>query len=283
MTDAIVVKQYRRGKLADWQYLVILDACRYDVFAEIARERGWDEPLKVDTQCHCTSWWYRKFWSREPPHDVHLISANPVPFSEWAWNAWRNFESAIWADPAGQAVKEQPELAAIIAEKCQPPLSYTLFAPIIALRIFQAVKQPGERYLIHLMPPHLPFLGSRGRALFKRLGLKVDKSRNIYKAIQSYGREGNWDEVRACYKENIEYALSHLATFWHLFADGKTVITSDHAEITGEASAVDGKGVYHHSHAIKKFPDLHEIQRIVPWFEARKGVTWRGPAGALRR
>jgi len=271
-SDAVVIPQYQRGKFADWQYLIILDACRYDVFADICRERGWHAPLKVDTRCHCTAWWYRKYWSRQDT-DVHLISASPVPFhKDMGWDAWRKFKSAIWADPAGQAVKTLPELSGI--HFAAQMFDDSIFEPVITLSIFEAVKQPGEQYLIHLMPPHLPFLGQQGRALMERLDLRVDSSRDIYAGIQKYGREGNWDEVRACYKENIGYALEVLAEFWDLFTDGKTVITSDHAELTGDDSSTEGGGIYHHSHNIK-LHDLWMIQRTVPWFEIEQGQTWR--------
>jgi hypothetical protein len=272
MTDAVIIPQYQRGKFADWKYLIILDACRYDVFADICRERGWHAPLKVDTRCHCTAWWYRKYWSRVD-NDVHLISANPVPFhKDMGWDAWRKFKSAIWADPAGRAVKERPELGAVL--DLAEDRGHGVFEPVITLSIFEHVKQSGERYLTHLLPPHLPFLGPRGRALHDKLELAVDSHRGIYQGIQRHGRAGNWDEVRACYKENVEYALDALARYWHLFADGKTVITSDHGELTGDISPKDGKGVYHHSHDIK-LHDLWMIQRTVPWFEIEEGQTWR--------
>ena len=272
-TDAITVKTYLHGKFADWRYLIVLDALRYDVFADICQERGWHAPLKLDTRCHCTSWWYRKYWSRQN-NDVHLISASPVPFhKDMGWDAWRRFKSAIWADPASETVKGQPDLAAIWPEFQDRGLS--IFEPDFALRIFATIKRPGERYLIHLMPPHLPFLGRlQGRPLFARLKLSGNSDRHAYKAIQDYGRAGNWDEVQACYRENIEHALGRVLFSWGLFLDGKTVITSDHGELIGDISPKDGKGVYHHSHDIK-LENLWMTQRTVPWFEIRKGCTWR--------
>lgn len=263
MTDSIVVKQYRTGYFADWRYLIILDACRYDVFAELAQERYGREPVKADTRCHITAWWYRKFWSREDT-PVHLISANPVPFSSSrGWNAYRRFRTAIWADPAGSAVKTRPELTHVLGDFQKPGNS--IFDPAFALRIFEATKIPGERYVIHLVPPHLPFLGRRGRALFARLGLNIDGDQRIYKCIQEYGRAGHWDELRECYIENVEYALDALERFRHLFADGKTVITSDHAELIGEPS-FDENGIYRHGRN-SKIPELFQVLRTVPWME----------------
>jgi hypothetical protein len=253
----IVAKTYQKG------YLVVLDACRYDVFAEIAQERYGCKPLKLDTRCHCTAWWYRKYW-RPHRNDVHLISANPVPFNEHSgWNSYRHFKSATWADFASARARAA---AGGVLERLSLG-GVNMFDPVIVLEVFAAIKQPGEQYLLHLIPPHLPFQGEKGRALFERLGLALVETRHIYKAIQDHGRAGNWDEVRECYKENIEYALDALERYAHLFRDGRLVITADHAELIGDPS-FDENGLYRHAKYVN-VPDLWMTQRTVPWLEVR--------------
>ena len=264
--DLIKVGRYNKGFFADWQYLIVLDACRWDTLAEISWRRYGRMPLKADTECHLTPWWYRRYWSHIDT-DAHLISANPVPFFPHdGWNADKRFKTAIWADPAGSDVKARPELTAIWEDVQSNGGS--IFEPELALRIFEETKIPGERYLIHLVPPHLPFLGQQGRALFGHLGLSIHGDRFIYKDIQDYGRAGHWDELRECYEENIEYALDALERFGHLFADGKAIITADHAELVGEPS-FDENGIYRHAR-YKDVPDLFLVLRTVPW------VEWEG-------
>jgi len=259
----IVAKTYQKGFLAQWDYLVILDACRYDVFAEVARERYGCEPLKLDTRCHCTSWWYRKYWKRQD-NDAHLVSANPVPFHEHlGWNSYQRFKSATWADYASVRANAA---AGDILKRFQEQ-GVNVFDPVIALEIFQTIKQPSERYILHLMPPHLPFLGSRGRALFERLGLGLTEDRNVYKAIQDHGRAGNWGELRECYRENVEYALDALERYGHLFRDGRLVVTADHAELIGDPS-FDEEGIYRHAKYVN-VPDLWMTLRTVPWMEVK--------------
>lgn len=256
----IVAKTYQKGLLAQWDYLVVLDACRYDVFAEVAQERYGCEPLKLDTRCHCTSWWYRKYWKRQK-NNAHLISANPVPFHEQGWYSYKKFKTAIWADFAGKRARS---VAGEFLEYFRTD-DGNLFDPAIALEIFAATKQPSERYVIHLMPPHLPFLGENGRTLFKWLGLALTEDRNIYKAIQDCGRAGHWDAIRECYKENIKYALNVLERYAYLFRDGRTIITADHAELIGDPS-FDENGLYRHAKYVN-VPDLWMTLRTVPWME----------------
>lgn len=257
----IVAKTYQKGLLAQWNYLVVLDACRYDVFAEVTQERYGKRPLKLDTRCHCTSWWYRKYWK---PHknDVHLISSNPVPFHKHSgWHSYKQFKSATWADFA--SVRANAVTGDILQRfKIQ---GVNVFDPVVALEVFAAIKVPGERYVVHLMPPHLPFLGLRGRKLFEYLGLGMTEDRNVYKAIQDYGRAGHWDTVRKCYRENVEYALDALERYARLFRDGRLVITADHAELIGEPT-FDEEGIYRHARYVN-VPELWMTQRIVPWME----------------
>ena len=263
--DAVTVETYQRGQFADWRYLVILDACRYDVLAEIAQERDWPAPLKLNLRWHWTALWYREYWHGQN-NDAHLISASPFPFHKIGWHVHEKFKTAIWADPAGKDVKTRPELAAIWTDIKSGGGS--MFDPALALRIFGIVKQPGERYLIHLMPPHLPYLGERGRALMDRLGIDLNRGDRSYPAIQSYGQAGHWDELRACHKENVEYALDALSKYEHLFADGKVVITADHSELIGDLSS-DGEAVYGHGGRYDLQPDPFVKLRTVPWLEIR--------------
>lgn len=261
--STIIAKTYQKGLLAQWDYLVVLDACRYDVFAEVAQKRYGRKPLKLDTRCHCTSWWYRKYWSRQD-NDMHLVSANPVPFNKHVgWNAWRRFKSATWADYASV----RANAVASSALEHFHTWGVNVFDPVVALEVFAAIKQHGERYVIHLMPPHLPFLGLRGRKLFECLGLGMTEDRNVYKAIQDYGRAGHWDTLHKCYRENIEYALDALERYAHLFRDGRLVITADHAELIGEPS-FDGDGIYRHAKYVDVL-DLWMTLRTVPWLEVK--------------
>ena len=242
------INNYRRGEFANWKYLVILDACRVDIFREAIGELGFKGELEpVVTGVDRTAFWYRRYWISDPPLDVRLISANPSPWDVGSWWAHKSFKEAIWADVAGAYVKRHPFLPKMLKQN-----------------VFAVSQRPEDRYLIHLMPPHLPFQGPEGKQLLRDLGLEAIEKAGIYKAVTDYGRAGHWEHLRFCYKESVIDALRALFDYRRLFRGGKTVISSDHSELIGEPGFGE-EGRYRHSRSMRN-PDLFELLSIVPWF-----------------
>ncbi len=219
----------------NWDYLLVLDACRFDVFSEVIADKLWKGGLeKVNSQANHTQAWYRTHWAE--PNDVHLITANPHPYLDGSGPAFKNFKSDTRAWREGQ------------------------IDPRITLKFFKERKKKGERYRIHLIPPHLPFLGKTGKKLFKKLGLRSITSPDVYEKIRQYGKEGNWDELKECYRENLSLVLDAIREHADLLSDGRTVLTADHGELLGEW------GIYGHPPRPKSLR-LRRILRTVPWFE----------------
>lgn len=243
---AVPIQSYHRGRFADWDYLVILDACRYDVFAEVVSELNLPGKLtKADTDATNTSAWYKKHWSKEDT-DATLITANPWSFKGGTTNnAHLRFKRAIWADPEGKDVREDAAIRERILPLCRWNEGFGVFHPRLALEVFAAHKTQGLRYVIHLIPPHLPFIGEKGQALFKKLKLHSHIHGGVYRHVRNYGRKGNWDELRSCYKESITATLRCLSNYVRLLGDGRLVISSDHGELIGEPS-FDNEGMYWH-------------------------------------
>jgi len=216
---------------ADWDCLVVFDACRYDVFADVYAEMGLSYPLREhDSGASNTSGWYNAHWQR--PNDVVLVSANPRPWHRYTRFVAQQFKQAL---KAWQGNEVNP--------------SYTLDC-------FEQAAESGERYLLHFIPPHLPFIGERGRALLKRAGMDEPTIyRSVYDAVQDYGRAGHWDEVQAAYRENVWMILSIVLKRLDAFDGMRVVVTADHGELTGEGN------VYCHTPSL----DPGGILRRVPW------------------
>lgn len=254
------INNYSNGFFSNWDYLIILDACRHDIFKQVVEDLEIPGKLtEANTRSGNTQMWYRRFWSYHD-HDVILLSANPQPFSEWSWYASRRFKEAIWADPEGLYCRENENLLARI-EPLLGTDGFGTFHPQIVLDCFEEIKQSGDKYLIHLMPPHLPFIGEKGKELFEDLGLELYGHRNIYRAVQEYGE---WEYLGECYKESLTETLKYLLSRIDLFG-GKVVISSDHGEFIGENSW------YTHKHCTK-YPKLFELIGTVPWFELERRI-----------
>ena len=239
---------YHRDYFADWDYLVILDSCRYDVFEEVVTELGiLGKLMKADSGAINTSDWYKLHWSKEDT-DAILVSANPWSFKDDASDgASGRFRKAIWADPEGKHIKGDQAIRARIEPLCKGGQDggFGVFHPNIALECLSAYKVQGLRYVIHLIPPHLPFIGVKGQALFAHLKLDSHIHGGIYRAIRNYGKKGHWDELKECYKESLVATLHCLARYVESLSDGRLVISSDHGELIGEPT-FDENGLYWH-------------------------------------
>ena len=227
-----------------WRTLIIVDACRFDVLADaITQVPIAGEVREIDSEAICTWRWYEHHWS-DTYTDVVLVGGNPVP---WRING---FDKRV-----GVAI---------------PSWKTNVWDPrrTIADAVKAAVIYPEMRMILHLLPPHLPYVGARGIKFMAELGftpsplfvedngirhLKGAGGVHVHGLISHYGREHGWERSRACYRESVDYTLFLLADIVDRLPQ-PVIITSDHGELLGE----DGR--YGHN------VDAPAV-RAVPWFE----------------
>ena len=238
-----MIKQSEFLRRGDFQILIILDACRLDIFQEVIQEYDQLKGVlhEVDSEATCTPHWYNKHWSHK--NKVVLISANPQPWWKGANFAARNFRTNV------RAWNEDND-----TNRVNSTLRYLLN---------YIKKSEGDtHYMVHCVPPHLPFLGEKGVELFDSLtqGEKVE-GQKIYRLIEKYGREtGDWGRVRECYKENLRIALVDIIENMSELKNYRVVITSDHGELIGE------DGLYDHLSNPRTI-EQEKILRTVPYYE----------------
>lgn len=217
------------------QIVIILDACRFDYFQK-AKNPFTGTLTKKNTGCSTTFQWYKKYWQQKT--DYHLISENPQPWHKNSNKAHQNFKT-----------------------------SYPAFAnnwlkvdPLKTLQYFAKVKQPNEKYLIHFLPPHLPFVFGAGAKLMQKLNYNA---LNVYEAVQAWGQQGNNHLLlKQYYQQQIDGMLQLLWDNLEMFSDYETmVITSDHAEI------VAGFAEKMYAHPPKPNAEQAKLLHSVPYFE----------------
>ena len=223
----------------DWDLLIVLDACRYDLFSEATHEYNWLEAPKSALSDASTtySWMERNFnnsYSSKMsatsyvcgnPHSGLLLSEDDFADLEEVWKYF-------WDDDNGtvppQAITDQ------------------------SIR-FGREKEP-DRLLVHYMQPHTPFLDDESSP---PLTLNNFGS-NMYDASWDdwvlLGRgKRDLDDVWSSYRENLKVVLEHVEILLNNIEAEKVIITSDHGNAAGEY------GLYGHPNV-----PIKEL-RQVPW------------------
>lgn len=228
---------------ANWDNLIILDACRYDDFESV---NGLDGKLRqiVSKGSDSTMFMDRTFNGRTH-HDTVYVTANP-------------HVSRI-SDDVFFAIDETPLSEWDPDRQCVPPEAVTKCA------IEAHESYPNKRIIAHYMQPHDPPIGPPGEAIREEFDIGGPSTKSgddervrIMRAV-SRG-EVSLERARKAYRETLDIALGEAKTL-HRSVDRKTVITADHGEHFGERYPLLGRLYEHFGHPRTPEPCL------VPWFE----------------
>lgn len=223
----------------DWDLLIVLDACRYDLMLEVADEYDWlPTPTAKRSLDSTTALWMRRNFTdqwHEAMAETTYVCGNP--FSESELNG-ADFDRLIepwasaWTDPG-----------------TVPPEAVT----DETIRVMR--ENDPERVIAHYMQPHCPFLDrpelSKGKKL-DRFGNQ--KWRDVWERL----RDGEITEAAVWegYRANLRRGLEEVEQLLRNVDADRVVVASDHGNATGEW------GVYGHP------PNLPlSVLRTVPWIE----------------
>jgi len=214
----------------DWDYLIILDACRYDTFKEVVGEEvSYAISGATDTQ----AWMIWNF--RENYKDVIYIAGNP------------HFASAHLNKTLGfipfYMIKEVWDYGWDSTLKTVPPEQVTN-AAIEALKSF-----PEKRMIIHYNQPHHPFLGDKeltqkddGTWHTLKGGLWGGKKTTIWRLVQQ--GEVPLERAKEAYKENLRIVMKEVDKLKEKLP-GRVILTADHGELFREW------GLYGHGSSLR--------------------------------
>lgn len=200
----------------DWDNLIILDACRADLFESNVDLGVFDEYTREYSNASLTSEWVKKNLQDKEFHDMIYLTSNPF-VSMYAKN---NFYQLVELWESDFDEEHHTVLPETVTDK--------------SLEVYQDDK----KLVAHYMQPHWPFyvheLGRTPESSMDILGkteINGTEPHNPFKGL----RQGQYSkaEVWEGYRETFEAVYPHALELAQSL-DGRTVITSDHGNLFGE-------------------------------------------------
>jgi hypothetical protein len=255
---------------ADWDNLLILDGCRFDLFEQVNTVDG--ELHSRISSGSATPEFLDENFAGDDYHDTVYVTANPMyrlQDLEGTFHAVVDVWEDHWDD----------ELKTVLPD------------PMTAATREAHETYPNKRILSHFMQPHYPFVGRLGQSLGEQSGWEFTYRRvtdgdgdgtsdapNVWQLLE----DGvvSTEDVWAAYRENLEIVLSYVEELVDDL-EGRTVVTSDHGNMLGEFALPFPKRVYGHPRGI------HTKELVkVPWLvidgTTRKTVTAERPVSGRR-
>jgi hypothetical protein len=225
----------------DWDLLIILDGCDPSWFNDLSDEFSWlpsyEEQNTLMSVGSTSFEWYPKTFnhpSSETLSETAVISSNVfageyVPnqigklddLTKWGWDDTVDIVPAHTVTDAAVDIGRRTDF---------------------------------DRYLVHYMQPHYPFL-ERGQRRTD-ITTRTDWS-SCWEAWYAVMRgEATSNELEALYRENLEYVLPEVQSLLENFDAETAIITSDHSNAVGQ------QGMYGHPGYVE-MPLLREV----PWIQ----------------
>lgn len=249
----------------DWDTLLVLDGCRYDLFAEANTLPGRLEyRISVGS---ATAEFLESAIEGHRFHDTVYVTANPM-------YALRGLDDVFY------------DVVAVWRHAWDDRRKTVLPGAVADATLAAARRHPTKRILAHFMQPHYPFVGPTAAELGDQSGFELSYRKATTGQAE---RDGStvWelleagavarDTVWRAYRENLEVTFPHVERLRRDLA-GKTVVTSDHGNMLGERPFPLGPRLYGHPGRIH----CAELRRV-PWlvfdWEERAEVVGGDPAG----
>lgn len=224
---------------ADWDLLVVVDACRLDLMREVADEYDYVTAVGEWRSINSVTrrWMEANFGSEfaEETARTAYVSGNPWSadlLDEATFGHVSHVWEHAWVDPG-----------------TVPPEAVT----DETIRV--AREGSYDRVVAHYMQPHCPFLSDPSVGPGKQLDRFGDQPEgDVWDALRR--GEVAKEEVWSAYRDNLRIALDDVGRLLRNVDAPRTVVTSDHGNALGEW------GVYGHH------PDMGlDCLRTVPWVE----------------
>lgn len=245
----------------DWDNLLVLDACRYDLFNQIRFKRSIEGDLRtVRSRGSDSPEFMRENFAGRDLTDTVYITANP--HEKRVLDEPFHHTDRVWVD--GWDDEEGIVLPETLADRARA-----------ADEAF-----PNKRLIVHFMQPHVPFIGESRLETpestmdgFRNMVLDepadVAFGDSVWEALQTGDLEPElfWE----AYRDNLIRVLDTAIPLARELP-GKTVITADHGNALGERAWPLPVRVYFHPSKVR-MPVLNDVPWFVPPYSGRKAIV----------
>jgi len=238
----------------EWDNLIILDACRYDLFAELFEENPLPGMLeKRQSMQSGTPGFLSENFDNKQFHDIVYVTGNPYVNMNLPDKTFHAVES-VWKDGWDDDLQ-------------------TIHPATMANRAMEIAEDyPNKRIIIHFLQPHTPFvgdvtLGQRNTFAIREQALgdtdATTRHRTPFEMLDA--GEVTREVVWSAYRSNLEFAWPAVNQLLDELP-GLTAVTSDHGNAMGERAWPFPIRVYGHPLGIL-IPPLTEV----PWLTHTNG------------
>jgi hypothetical protein len=227
-----------------WDNLIILDACRYDIFEQVHELPGQVE--KRISRGSTSNEFVVGNFSDKKLHDTVYISGN-----SWFGRLKDEINAEVYkysfVDGSYSFTEDGiPEKTAKITQRAKNAIQ----------------KYPNKRIIIHYMLPHKQYIGPTAREHFADLN---ENQIELYKLFRSGSRKESDELLKQSYRENLNIILDVVNDLLN-FLPGISVVTADHGEMLGERAFPIPYKEYGH------FGHMHVDELVeVPWLVHKNG------------
>jgi len=249
-----------------WDNLILLDALRYDMFKQVNNLPGVLE-YRI-SRGSCTNEFLKENFKGRRSEDVVYITANPL-VDYHAGNCFHKIVS-VWKSGWDE------EYDTVLPET------------MVKYSVKAVNEYPDKRLIIHFVQPHYPFLGENARkeigehagmGMARQEALGDDHAQHKHETVWDLFRKNKIDKGRlwSAYRENLELTLPHVKDLLEELP-GKTVVSTDHANLFGERIPPLFTKEYGHPCGIY----AKNLVRI-PWFIVKDKPDKRSEKGRSER
>lgn len=224
----------------DWDALIVLDACRYDLFARRSTLSGTLETRR--SRGSSTVEFLRGNVADRDLRDTVYVTANPqlhryhdeldARFHEvvhvWMENGWNEEHGTVLPETTTEYAREAAE------------------------------RYPNKRLLVHYLQPHYPFIDADME--FDRGHVDETGDEDVFWLRLTDSRlDVDPSTIWDAYARNLDRALPHVESLLSAL-EGRTVVTSDHGNMIGERAFPLPMRIWGHPKGIHLDPLV-----TVPW------------------